>query len=46
VIGIITYVALFFALTPLTGLIGPGLAGIVSSLLVLALTGLLIKRID
>ena len=45
-IGIVTYMALFFVLTPMTGLIGPGLAGIVSSLLVFALTGFLIKRID
>ena len=45
VVGITTYVALFFILTPITGLIGPGLAGITSSLLVLTLTGLLIKRI-
>jgi len=45
VIGITTYVAMFFVLTPLTGLIGPGLAGITSSLLVLTLTGMLIKRI-
>ena len=45
VIGITTYVAMFFVLTPLTGLIGPGLAGITSSLLVLILTGMLIKRI-
>ncbi len=45
VIGIITYVAMFFVLTPIIGLIGPGLAGIMSSLLVLTLTGLLIKRI-
>ena len=44
VIGITTYVAMFFVLTPITGLIGPGLAGITSSLLVLILTGLLIKR--
>jgi O-antigen/teichoic acid export membrane protein len=45
VIGIITYVAMFFVLTPVTGLIGPGLAAIASSLLVLTLTSLLIKRI-
>jgi O-antigen/teichoic acid export membrane protein len=45
VVGITTYVAMFFILTPLTGLIGPGLAGIGSSLLVLTLTGMLIKRI-
>lgn len=45
VIGITTYVAMFFILTPLTGLIGPGLAAITSSFLVLCLTGLLIKRI-
>ncbi|MFB3077868.1 MAG: lipopolysaccharide biosynthesis protein, partial [Lysobacterales bacterium] len=44
VIGITTYVAMFFVLTPIVGLIGPGLAGITSSLLVLILTGLLIKR--
>ena len=45
IIGIATYVAMFFSLTPITGLIGPGLAGITSSLLVLTLTSLLIKRI-
>ncbi len=45
VFGITTYVVMFFVLTPITGLIGPGLAGITSSLLVLTLTGLLIKRI-
>jgi len=45
VIGITTYVAMFFILTSVTGLIGPGLAAITSSLLVLTLTGLLIKRI-
>jgi len=45
VMGIVTYVTLFFILTPTTGLIGPGLAGIVSSALVFLLTGLLIKRI-
>jgi O-antigen/teichoic acid export membrane protein len=45
IIGIITYVAMFFVLTPVTGLIGPGLAAITSSLLVLTLTSLLIKRI-
>ncbi len=45
VIGITTYVAMFFVLTPITGLIGPGLAAITSSLLVLILTSLLINRI-
>jgi O-antigen/teichoic acid export membrane protein len=45
VIGIVTYVVMFFVLTPVTGLIGPGLAAIASSLLVLTLTVLLIKRI-
>jgi len=45
VIGITTYTVMFFVLTPVTGLIGPGLAAIISSLLVLTLTALLIKRI-
>jgi len=45
VIGIITYTVLFFVLTPATGLIGPGLAALSSSLLVFTLTALLIKRI-
>jgi O-antigen/teichoic acid export membrane protein len=44
IIGIVTYVALFFLLTSLTGLIGPGLAAVASSLLVLVLTGTLIAR--
>ncbi|MEE8339862.1 MAG: hypothetical protein V3R56_06935 [Xanthomonadales bacterium] len=45
VIGITTYTVMFFVLTPATGLIGPGLAAITSSLLVLTLTAALIKRI-
>ncbi len=44
-IGIITYVVMFLVLTPITGLIGPGLAAITSSLLVLTLTSLLIRRL-
>ena len=45
VIGILTYVTMFLALTPIIGLIGPGLAGIMSALLVLSLTSILLKRV-
>ncbi len=45
VAGIICYVALFFLLTPLTGLAGPGLAAILASLLALGLTSRLVARI-
>lgn len=38
IVSIIAYVALFFLLTPTTGLIGPGLSAIFASLLALALT--------
>jgi O-antigen/teichoic acid export membrane protein len=42
VVGIISYVALFFLLTPLTGLTGPGWAAILASLLALGLTARLV----
>jgi len=44
VIGIISYVALFFVMTPVTGLTGPGWAAIIASLLALGLTAKLIAR--
>ena len=44
IFGIITYIAMFFILTPITGLIGPGLAAILSSLLTLFFTIRLIMR--
>jgi len=46
VVGIISYVALFFLLTPMTGLVGPGLAAILASLLALGLTARLVARIS
>jgi O-antigen/teichoic acid export membrane protein len=42
--GIIVYISMFFALTPLTGLIGPGLAANLASLLALGLTARLLAR--
>lgn len=44
VVGIISYVALFFLLTPLTGLTGPGWAAIIASLLALGLTARLVAK--
>ena len=44
IVGIITYIAMFFLLTPLTGLTGPGLAAILASLLALILTVRLIAK--
>jgi O-antigen/teichoic acid export membrane protein len=44
ILGITTYVAAFFALTPALGLAGPGYAAILGSLLALLLTGRLIFR--
>ena len=44
ILGIITYIALFFLLTPITGLIGPGLAIILASMLALVLTIRLVIR--
>lgn len=43
-LGITTYVAMFFLMTPLVGLIGPGLAAVFASLLALGLTGRLVAR--
>jgi O-antigen/teichoic acid export membrane protein len=45
IVGILTYVSLFFLLTPFTGLTGPGLAAILASLLALVLTIRLIARV-
>ena len=44
ILGIITYLGLFFVLTPLTGLLGPGLSALLASLLSLVLTIRLIAR--
>jgi len=44
--GIITYVSVFFLLTPLIGLTGPGLAAILASLLALGLTARLVVKIS
>jgi len=44
--GIVTYLAMFFLLTPLTGLTGPGLAAVLASLLALILTARLVARLS
>ena len=44
ILAIISYITIFFILTPLTGLTGPGLAAILSSLLALLLTIRLLTR--
>jgi O-antigen/teichoic acid export membrane protein len=44
ILSIITYIVMFFLLTSLAGLTGPGLAAILSSLLALALTTRMIAR--
>jgi O-antigen/teichoic acid export membrane protein len=44
--GIVTYLSMFFLLTPLTGLTGPGLAAVLASLLALILTARLVARIS
>lgn len=44
ILGIITYISMFFLLTPITGLIGPGLAIILASALALVLTIRLVAR--
>ncbi len=44
ILGIITYIAMFFLLTPITGLIGPGLAVILAAMLALVLTTRLVIR--
>jgi O-antigen/teichoic acid export membrane protein len=46
ILGIISYVAMFFLLTPLTGLSGPGLAAILASLLALGLTARLVLKMS
>jgi len=43
--GIVTYVSLFFLLTPSLGLKGPGLAAVFASLLALGLTAQLVAKI-
>ena len=44
--GIVTYLSMFFLLTPLMGLAGPGLAAVLASLLALGLTARLIARMS
>lgn len=44
ILGITTYLAMFFLMTPLVGLNGPGLAAVLGSLLALGLTGRLVAR--
>ena len=44
--GIVTYLSMFFLLTPLTGLTGPGLAAVLASLLALSLTVRLVAKIS
>jgi O-antigen/teichoic acid export membrane protein len=44
--GIVTYLTMFFLLTPLTGLTGPGLAAVLASLLALGLTAKLVRRVS
>ena len=44
--GIVTYLAMFFLLTPLTGLTGPGLAAVLASLLALSLTARLVAQLS
>jgi O-antigen/teichoic acid export membrane protein len=44
IVGITTYIAIFFIVTPAVGLNGPGLAAILSSLLALVLTVRLIAK--
>jgi O-antigen/teichoic acid export membrane protein len=46
ILSIISYVALFFILTPLTGLTGPGWAAILASLLALFLTARLVMKLS
>lgn len=45
ILGIVSYVAMFFILTPLMGLTGPGLAAILASLLALGLTARLVLNL-
>jgi len=44
ILSIVTYISMFFLLTPITGLIGPGLAVILASALALVLTIRLVAR--
>jgi O-antigen/teichoic acid export membrane protein len=44
ILGIISYIVLFFVLTPITGLTGPGIAALLASLLALLLTTRLVSR--
>lgn len=46
VLGITTYLSLFFVLTPLAGLNGPGLAALLASLLSLGLTARLVSKVS
>ena len=44
ILGIAVYISLFYVITRYTGLIGPGLASIMASMLTFALTARLITR--
>ena len=44
--GIVAYVSVFFLLTPLAGLAGPGLASVLASLLALSLTARLVAKMS
>ncbi|MDH3787316.1 MAG: hypothetical protein OES53_02015 [Xanthomonadales bacterium] len=46
VVGILTYIGAFFVLTPPLGLVGPGLAAVLASLLAMGLTARLISRLS
>ena len=46
IVGIVTYISMFFVLTPLMNLNGPGLAAILASLLALGLTGRLVTKMS
>jgi hypothetical protein len=44
--GIVTYISMFFLLTPHIGLTGPGLAAVLASLLALGLTARLVAEMS
>jgi O-antigen/teichoic acid export membrane protein len=46
ILGIVTYIATFFLLTPLVGLAGPGLAAVLASLFAMGLTVRLVNRLS
>lgn len=46
VVGIVTYIAVFFLLTPRLGLLGPGLAAVFAALLAMGLTARLVNHLS